>query len=134
VLLPSALCVTSSRLYVCLSSTLFLSHPRTPPPPCVAAYRPSRRFLVPAFFPVFSAGLSPLSRACGPAAPRALHYADLGGVDEVLSDIRELIEYPLKHPEVYRCVCACVSYVDGVPGGGEILISSGLVVGSTALK
>lgn len=35
-------------------------------------------------------------------APRALHYADLGGVDEVLADIRELIEYPLKHPEVYR--------------------------------
>lgn len=43
--------------------------------------------------------------AC-PAAPRVLHYADLGGVDEVLADIRELIEYPLKHPEVYRCVCA----------------------------
>lgn len=39
---------------------------------------------------------------CTPAAPRPVHYADLGGVDEVLSDIRELIEYPLKHPEVYR--------------------------------
>jgi hypothetical protein len=36
-------------------------------------------------------------------APRALRYADLGGVDDVLADIRELIEYPLKHPEVYRC-------------------------------
>ncbi|GLI63444.1 hypothetical protein VaNZ11_006416, partial [Volvox africanus] len=28
-------------------------------------------------------------------------YADLGGIEEVLTDIRELIEYPLKHPEVY---------------------------------
>lgn len=37
---------------------------------------------------------------CVAAAPRALHYADLGGVEEVLADIRELIEYPLKHPEV----------------------------------
>lgn len=37
-----------------------------------------------------------------PTAPRALRYADLGGVEEVLADIRELIEYPLKHPEVYR--------------------------------
>jgi ribosome biogenesis ATPase len=27
-------------------------------------------------------------------------YEDLGGIEEVLSDIRELIEYPLKHPEV----------------------------------
>lgn len=29
-----------------------------------------------------------------------VRYADLGGVEDVLSDIRELIEYPLKHPEV----------------------------------
>ena len=35
------------------------------------------------------------------AAPRAVRYADLGGIDEVLHDIREIIEYPLKHPEVY---------------------------------
>ncbi|KAF6258779.1 P-loop containing nucleoside triphosphate hydrolase protein [Scenedesmus sp. NREL 46B-D3] len=34
-------------------------------------------------------------------APRPLHYADLGGVEDVLADIQELIEYPLKHPEVY---------------------------------
>eukprot|EP00887_Chlorella_sp_A99_P002097 scaffold21.g2097.t1 len=35
------------------------------------------------------------------AAPRAVTYADLGGIEGVLDDIRELIEYPLKHPEVY---------------------------------
>lgn len=34
------------------------------------------------------------------AAPRAVRYADLGGINEVLSDIRELIELPLRHPEV----------------------------------
>ncbi len=34
------------------------------------------------------------------AAARPVVYADLGGVEDVLSDIRELIEYPLKHPEV----------------------------------
>lgn len=32
--------------------------------------------------------------------PRPVTYDDLGGVEEVLTDIRELIEYPLKHPEV----------------------------------
>jgi ribosome biogenesis ATPase len=32
-------------------------------------------------------------------------YADLGGIEEVLADIRELIEYPLKHPEVRASGC-----------------------------
>jgi ribosome biogenesis ATPase len=31
---------------------------------------------------------------------RPVTYADLGGVDDVLSSIKETIEYPLKHPEV----------------------------------
>ncbi len=35
-------------------------------------------------------------------AAKPVRYADLGGIEEVLSDIRELIEYPLKHPEVGR--------------------------------
>jgi len=39
---------------------------------------------------------------------RAVSYADLGGVEDVLSEIRELIEYPLKHPEVRVCVHKCM--------------------------
>jgi ribosome biogenesis ATPase len=35
------------------------------------------------------------------APPRSVTYQDLGGIEEVLAEIRELIEYPLKHPEVY---------------------------------
>lgn len=34
-------------------------------------------------------------------SPSAITYSDLGGIEAVLDDIRELIEYPLKHPEVY---------------------------------
>ena len=34
------------------------------------------------------------------AVPRQVTYADLGGIESVLSDIRELIEHPLQHPEV----------------------------------
>ena len=34
------------------------------------------------------------------AVPRQVTYADLGGIEDVLSDIRELIEHPLQHPEV----------------------------------
>jgi hypothetical protein len=33
------------------------------------------------------------------AEPRAVHYSDLGGIEAVLADIRELVEHPLRHPE-----------------------------------
>ncbi|KAK9845052.1 hypothetical protein WJX74_010036 [Apatococcus lobatus] len=33
--------------------------------------------------------------------PRAIRYADLGGIDAIRQDIQELIENPLRHPEVY---------------------------------
>lgn len=29
-----------------------------------------------------------------------MRYTDLGGIEAVLSDIKELVEYPLQHPEV----------------------------------
>lgn len=32
--------------------------------------------------------------------PKKIYYSDLGGVEDVLADIRQLIEYPLMHPEV----------------------------------
>ena len=35
------------------------------------------------------------------AQPVPVYYDDLGGIDDVLEDVKELIEYPLKHPEVY---------------------------------
>ena len=38
--------------------------------------------------------------ANGLAEPRPVRYADLGGIEAVLSDIKELVEYPLRHPEV----------------------------------
>ena len=34
------------------------------------------------------------------AVPRNVHYSDLGGIETVLRDITELIEYPLAYPEV----------------------------------
>ena len=38
--------------------------------------------------------------------PEVLHptssYADLGGIEGILQEIHELIEYPLSHPEIYR--------------------------------
>ena len=37
------------------------------------------------------------------AEPRPVRYADLGGIDAVRQDIQELIENPLRHPEVIHC-------------------------------
>jgi hypothetical protein len=38
--------------------------------------------------------------------PEVLHptssYADLGGIEGILQEIHELVEYPLTHPEIYR--------------------------------
>lgn len=33
--------------------------------------------------------------------PKNISYSQLGGLEDVLSEIKELVEYPLKHPEVY---------------------------------
>ena len=47
--------------------------------------------------------------------PKPVTYADLGGIEPILDDIRELIEYPLKHPEV-GALGGC--WVGGGAGGG----------------
>ena len=39
------------------------------------------------------------------AEPRAIRYADLGGIESVLHDIKELVEHPLCHPEVRMQCC-----------------------------
>ena len=36
-----------------------------------------------------------------------MRYADLAGMDSVLQDVVELIERPLRHPEVRLLGCSC---------------------------
>ena len=35
------------------------------------------------------------------AAP-TVTYADVGGVDAIVADLRELVEWPMTHPEIYK--------------------------------
>ena len=49
----------------------------------------------------FAAGRRAAAAAGAATAPRAVTYADLGGIEDVLADVRQLIEFPLRHPEVY---------------------------------
>lgn len=55
------------------------------------------------------------------AEPRAVRYSDLGGIEAVLDDIRELVQYPLQHPEVkivqYRGLTGCLENAMIVPRG-----------------
>lgn len=43
----------------------------------------------------------PMSHQSAVSRPRAVRYADLGGIEKVLQDICQLIHQPLQHPEVY---------------------------------
>jgi hypothetical protein len=36
------------------------------------------------------------------AATKSVTYSDLGGIDAVLYEVQQLIEFPIKHPEVYE--------------------------------
>lgn len=42
------------------------------------------------------------SSSLSASVPLPVKYEDLAGIEDVLDDVRELIEYPLKHPEVYQ--------------------------------
>jgi ribosome biogenesis ATPase len=48
------------------------------------------------------AGGAAASVAPAVSAPPSLSFADVGGIEAILQDVRELIEYPLTHPEIYE--------------------------------
>ncbi|ORM41259.1 Cell division cycle protein 48 -like protein [Babesia sp. Xinjiang] len=68
----------------------------------------------------------PLSREKHDSAHGELGYDEIGGMDKQLSKIRELIELPLLHPEVYKAVGISPPkgvILHGPPGTGKTLIA-----------
>ena len=57
----------------------------------------------------------------------AVRYSDLGGVSSILQTVRELIEYPLLHPEVYSHIGVEPPrgvLLHGPPGCGKTLLAN----------
>lgn len=59
-------------------------------------------------------------------APPNIRYSDLGGIESVLQDIHEIIEYPILHPEIYTYLGVDPPrgvLLHGPPGCGKTLLA-----------
>ena len=64
-----------------------------------------------------------------PTPRPAVRYRDVGGAETVLQDVRELIEYPLTHPEIYRHLGVDPPrgiLLHGPPGCGKTLLANAI--------
>jgi ribosome biogenesis ATPase len=58
-----------------------------------------------------------------------LRYSDVGGINHVLQEVRELVEYPFSHPEIYKHLG--VEPVRGIllfgaPGSGKTMLATAI--------
>ncbi|EFA78457.1 AAA ATPase domain-containing protein [Heterostelium album PN500] len=59
----------------------------------------------------------------------SVDFSNMGGIEQVLKDIREQIEYPINHPEVYRHLGADPPrgiLLHGPPGTGKTLLANAI--------
>ena len=77
-------------------------------------------------------GASSAPGAAAAAAPKGdleiptVRYSDVGGIDGCLQDVRELIEHPIRHPEIYRHLGVRPPtgvLLHGPPGTGKTLLA-----------
>lgn len=83
--------------------------------------------------PVFDPNFQPSGGPNGPSdwinelSWPTINYSDVGGIEAILKDIRELIEYPLTHPEIYHHLGVDPPrgvLLHGPPGCGKTLLAT----------
>ena len=72
-------------------------------------------------------GAAAVAAAAGDAS--RVRYTDVGGIDGVLQEVRELVEYPLTHPEIYAHLGVDPPrglLLHGPPGCGKTLLAQAI--------
>jgi ribosome biogenesis ATPase len=75
-------------------------------------------------------GIPGLSKhTIAPSERPAVRFADVGGVESIIQDVRELCEYPLRHPELYAHLGVEPPrgiLLHGPPGCGKTLLANAI--------
>ena len=72
---------------------------------------------------------TPASSRVLPTPRPSVRFSDVGGAESVLQDICELIEYPLRHPEIYKHLGVDPPHgilLHGPPGCGKTLLANAI--------
>ena len=76
-----------------------------------------------------------ISDSVGSSSGANIHYEDIGGLDEEISKIREMVEFPMKHPKIFERLGISAPkgvLLTGPPGTGKTLLAKAVATETDA--
>lgn len=76
-----------------------------------------------------------ISDSVGEGSGVNVHYEDIGGLDEEISKIREMVEFPMKHPKIFERLGVSAPkgvLLTGPPGTGKTLLAKAVATETDA--
>jgi transitional endoplasmic reticulum ATPase len=76
-----------------------------------------------------------ISDSVGESSGVNVHYEDIGGLDEEISKIREMVEFPMKHPRIFEKLGISAPkgvLLTGPPGTGKTLLAKAVATETDA--